>query len=203
MSNHGQSELAGIVGVRARMRGWPISTTGMSSTSRGLHFDVRDASHGIGLIVPACDHHAMMVALGSSRQFTCETYRRSREVSCRAGDFIVIPAGSGVRLAGGIPPMLRIGIEPDQLRQESILGEAIRGEDDQTRTIRRSVPIRQSHQRCLAGQAVLVCCISARPHNSSGGSARLGRADGRRNPDPPDKPSPNAFTAWSRGGVHR
>jgi AraC family transcriptional regulator len=135
MSNDGQGELAGIVGVRARMRGWPISTTGMSSTSRGLHFDVRDASHGVELVVSACDHHAVMVALGSSRQFACETYRRSREVSCRAGDFIVIPAGSTVRLAGGIPPMLRIGIEPDQLRQESILGEAIRGEDDQTGSI--------------------------------------------------------------------
>jgi hypothetical protein len=36
MKKHGQGELAGIVGVRARIGGWPISTTGMSLTSRGL-----------------------------------------------------------------------------------------------------------------------------------------------------------------------
>lgn len=121
--------------MRAHIGGWTIATNGMSATSRGLHFDVREASHGIELVVPACDHHAVMVALSSSRQFTCETGRSSREVSCRAGDLIIVPAGKTARLGGGIPPMLRIGIEPEQLRHASPLDDAIRGEDDQTGSI--------------------------------------------------------------------
>lgn len=107
----------------------------MSATSRGLHFDVREASHGVELIIPACDHHAIMVALSSSRQFSCETRRLPREVSCRAGDLIAVPAGSTAHLAGGIPPMLRIGIEPDQLRKASLLDRTIRDEGDQTGSI--------------------------------------------------------------------
>lgn len=129
------SNLAGIAAVRASIGGWPISTAGMSSTSRGLYFDIREASHGIELIVPACDHHAVMVALGSSRQFRCETHRASREVSCRAGDLIVVRAASSARLSGAIPPMLRIGIEPEQLRNNSRLDKSLRGEDDQTGSI--------------------------------------------------------------------
>jgi AraC family transcriptional regulator len=126
---------ASIASVRAQIGGWPISTAGMSSTSRGLHFDVREASHGIELNVPPCDHHAVMVALGSSRLFTCETHRPSREVSCRAGDLIVVRAGSASRLAGAVPPLLRIGIEPEQLRNSSRLDKSLRGEDDQTGSI--------------------------------------------------------------------
>jgi AraC family transcriptional regulator len=135
MKDRGQSELASIVGVRARIGGWPISTTGMSLTSRGLHFDVRDGSYGVELIVPACDHHAVMVALGSSRQFTCETRRRSRVVSCRAGDLIVVPIGSLARLGGAIPPMLRIGIDPEQLRSGSRLDRSLGDEDNETGSI--------------------------------------------------------------------
>ncbi|MGO8656794.1 hypothetical protein ACC771_14260, partial [Rhizobium ruizarguesonis] len=64
MKNQGQSDLSGIGEIRAQLGGWPISTAGMSSTSRGLHFDVRDGSHGVELVVPGCDHHAVLVALG-------------------------------------------------------------------------------------------------------------------------------------------
>jgi len=133
--NQSEPELAGIAGVRARIGGWPLSTTGMSATSRGLHFDVRDGSHGVELILQACDHHAVMVALGSSRQFTYEKPGISRAVSCRAGDLIVIPAGIGTRLGGAIPPILRIGIDPDQLGAGSRLDKALSGEDDQTGSI--------------------------------------------------------------------
>lgn len=59
MKIQGQSELSGIGEIRAQLGGWPISTAGMSSTSRGLHFDVRDGSHGVELVVPGCDHHAI------------------------------------------------------------------------------------------------------------------------------------------------
>lgn len=135
MKKDNPSNLVGIAGVRASIGGWPISTAGMSSTSRGLHFDVREASHGVELLVPACDHHAVMVALGSSRQFRCETHRGPREVSCRAGDLIVVRAGSSARLSGAIPPMLRIGIETEQLRNNSRLDKSLRGEDDQTGSI--------------------------------------------------------------------
>jgi len=135
MKKDSPSDLVGIASVRASIGGWPISTAGMSSTSRGLYFDVREASHGVELIVPACDHHAVMVALASSRQFKCETHRASREVSCRAGDLIVIRAASAARLSGAIPPMLRIGIEPEQLRNNSRLDKSLRGEDDQTGSI--------------------------------------------------------------------
>jgi AraC family transcriptional regulator len=58
MKKDSLSNLAGIARVRASIGSWPISTTGMSSTTRGLYFDVREASHGVELIVPACDHHA-------------------------------------------------------------------------------------------------------------------------------------------------
>ncbi len=128
-------ELAGIVGVRARIGGWPMSTAGMSPTSRGLYFDVREASHGVDVMVPACDHHAVMVALGSSRQFTCQTRKAPRDVSCRAGDLVVVAAGSIARLAGAIPPMLRIGIDPEQLRSGSRLDNFLHDEDDQTGSI--------------------------------------------------------------------
>ncbi|MGO6985109.1 helix-turn-helix transcriptional regulator [Rhizobium leguminosarum] len=135
MKIQGQSELSGIGEIRAQLGGWPISTAGMSSTSRGLHFDVRDGSHGVELVVPGCDHHAVLVALGSSRQFRFQTHIASREVSCRAGDLIVVPAGSPARLGGAVPPMLRIGIDPEQLSDGSRLREPLRGRDDQTGSI--------------------------------------------------------------------
>jgi len=135
MRKRGQDKLADIVQVRAQLGGWPISATGLSPTSRILYFDIRDGSHGVELRVPPCDHHAVMVALGSSRQFTCETGRMARAVSCRAGDLIVVPARSAARLGGAIPPMLRIGIDPQQLRSGSRLDQFLQGEDDQTGTI--------------------------------------------------------------------
>jgi hypothetical protein len=61
MNSDGQAKLAGIASARARIGRWPIPTTAMSPTSRGLHFDVREGSHGVELIVPACDRHAVMV----------------------------------------------------------------------------------------------------------------------------------------------
>lgn len=135
MKVHGQAALSGIAEIRSQLSGWPISSVGMSSTSRGLHFDVRDGSHGVDLNLPACDHHAVLVALGSSRQFRFQTHIASREVSCRAGDLIVVPAGSTARLGRAIPPMLRIGIEPGQLSERSRLTESLRGKDDQTGSI--------------------------------------------------------------------
>src|ERR1700748_957009 len=135
MKKESPSNLAGIAGVRASIGGWPISTAGMSSTSRGLYFDVREASHGVELLVPACNHHAVMVALASSRQFRCETHRVSREVSCRAGDLIVVRAARSARLSGEIPAVLPIGIETEQLRNNSRLDKSLRGEDDQTGSI--------------------------------------------------------------------
>lgn len=135
MKRRGQAKLVGIAEVRARINGWTISTAGMSATSRGLHFDIRNGSHGVELSVPACDHHAVMVALGSSRQFTCETRGASREISCRAGDLIVVPTESSARLAGAIPPLLRIGIDPEQLRDESALGPFLLEQEDQTGSI--------------------------------------------------------------------
>lgn len=127
-----QAGLADIAAVRANIGGWPLSTMGMSNTSRGLSFDVRDASHGVEMLVPACDHHAVLVALGSSRQFRFYTQVASREVSCRAGDIIVVPAGSPARLGGAIPAMLRIGIDPEQLSDSSCLNASFLGKDDQT-----------------------------------------------------------------------
>jgi AraC family transcriptional regulator len=135
MKKLGQAECVGIAQVRARIGGWTLSTAGMSATSRGLHFDIRNGSHGVELNLPACDHHAVMVALGSSRQFTCETRGTSREISCRAGDLIAVPAGSSARLAGAIPPLLRIGIDPEQLREGSALDAFLREENGQTGSI--------------------------------------------------------------------
>jgi AraC family transcriptional regulator len=100
-----------------------------------MYFDVRDSSHGVDLFVPACDHHAVMVALGSSRQFTCETHHPCRTVSCRAGDLIVVAAGSTMRLGSAIPPMLRIGIDPEQLRSGSRLHNFLHDESAQTGSI--------------------------------------------------------------------
>ncbi|MBP2444828.1 helix-turn-helix transcriptional regulator [Rhizobium leguminosarum] len=135
MRKQRQTELADISTVRSHVGGWPISTAGMSSTSRGLHFDVRDVTHGVEMIVPACDHHAVLVALGSSRQFRFHTNVASREVSCRAGDIIVVPSGSPARFGGAVPPILRIGIDPEQLSASSSLTASIRGKDDHTGSI--------------------------------------------------------------------
>lgn len=135
MKKRRQNGLASIASVRANLGGWPISTAGMSNTSRGLSFDVRDASHGVEMNVQACDHHAVLVALSSSRQFRFHTQVASREVSCRAGDIIVVPAGSPARFGGAIPSMLRIGIDPGQLSEGSCLNTSISGRDDQTGSI--------------------------------------------------------------------
>ncbi|MGO4355111.1 helix-turn-helix domain-containing protein [Rhizobium sp. RAF36] len=135
MKKRRQNQLPDIAAIRSYIGGWPISTAGLSNTSRGLSFDVREASHGIEMLVPACDHHAIVVALGSSRQFRFYTQVASREVSCRAGDLIVVPAGSPARLGGAIPAMLRIGIDPEQLSDTSSLNASINGKDDQTGSI--------------------------------------------------------------------
>lgn len=115
MRKQRQAELADIGTVRSHVGGWSISTAGMLSTCRGLHFDVRDVTHGVEMIGPACDHHAVLVALGYSRQFRFHTNVASREVSCRAGDLIVVPSGSPSRFGGAIPAILRNGIDPEQL----------------------------------------------------------------------------------------
>jgi AraC family transcriptional regulator len=130
MKKQGQGALAGIADARARIAGWTISTAGMSATSRGLHFDIRNGSHGVELALPPCDHHGVMVALGSSRQFTCETRGTVREISCRAGDLIFAPVATATRLAGAIPPLLRIGIDPGQLREHSALDTLLRGQSE-------------------------------------------------------------------------
>jgi AraC family transcriptional regulator len=48
---------------------------------------------------------------------------------------IVAPQGSPARLAGAIPPLLRIGIDPHQLRDRSALDPFLREEDDQAGSI--------------------------------------------------------------------
>jgi AraC family transcriptional regulator len=118
------SDHAGLAVVRTAFGGWPISATGMSRSSRGLFFDIRESSHGIELVVPPCDHYAVLVALGSSRLFSCD-FGTLREISCRAGDLVVIPVGVRARLAGAIPALLRIGIDPERFREGSPLGEAL------------------------------------------------------------------------------
>lgn len=137
MKKQASPNLVGIVGVRARLGGWPLSTIGMSPTSRSLQFDVRDGSYGVELAIPACDHHAVMVALASSRQFAFKTDRLSREVACRAGDLVFVSAGTSARLTGGIPPMLRIGVEPNRVQPSGFMSEALKNEDSQTGSLLR------------------------------------------------------------------
>ncbi len=139
VNSDGQAELASIASARARIGGWPIPTTAMSPTSRDLHFDVREGSHGVELIVPACDHHAVTVPWVveaihlRNAQVVPRSFLPGRRSYCR-------PCRQFSSARGAIPPILRIGIDPEQLRSGSRLDSSLRDEDDQTGT-RQKFPL--------------------------------------------------------------
>lgn len=123
------ASLAGILVVRN------VLDVVLIRSTRGVHLDIISARHGVELGIPACDHYALMVALGSSGRLLCETRSGLQEMSCRAGDLIVVPIGSSAKLSGSVPPFLRVGIDADRVKATSPLIGSLSAGDEAWSTV--------------------------------------------------------------------
>lgn len=111
MKTGNKTQLIGLTELRTLTSARSI-TSGAWGTFNGLHLDILDATNSHEIIVPSCDHDAVLICLRSSRGFYCQVDSGRGSNSCNAGDVISVPYGCVTRMSGGLPPLLRVAIDP-------------------------------------------------------------------------------------------
>jgi AraC family transcriptional regulator len=123
MKTRSTNTLIGLAELRTLTRLRPI-TTGPWATFSGVHLDILDGTSELEIVVPSCDHDAVIICLRSSRAFRCQVGSAAGSGnSCRAGDVIPVPHGCITRISGGLPPLLRAAIDPRWAGEIERIGE--------------------------------------------------------------------------------